>query len=309
MRKFKIVVVILAALLIAAFFFNRFARSDTPPRVTILWPTNGAVATGSIKVVVDAADDRCISSLTLVVDGNDWLTLTDGPMVFPLPTDYFKNGVHTITARADDNTGMPYLGGNPHSDVVANEGISSPVKVTFWNAVTVEWQPAFGTRLPIRASLAYDDADWAIHIKKEDGTILRNILGVSTNGKIDVVWDIKDEHGNEVPADVVYFVTIEATPRNCSNQVVGLESEANTPATLPMQPRPDPAWCKRSKQPAKVLRSGQCELAGMLTCRHRGCSDAAGTTEILRQAQDDRRGAARPAVAPYQRQVRLNRTG
>jgi hypothetical protein len=171
-------------------------------------------------------------------------------MVFPLPTDYFTNGVHTITARAYDNAGIPYLGGNPHSDVVANEGTSPPVKVAFWNAVTTEWQPAFGTRLPIRASLVYREADWSIHIKKEDGTVLRNISGVSTNGKIDVVWGGKDEQGNDVPADVVYFVGVEATPRGDSNQVATLESIAKACATSsPVEAQTNPPWCKPVLRP------------------------------------------------------------
>jgi hypothetical protein len=242
MRNFRIVGAAFGVVIVGAFLIFGFTQKDKPPRVAILWPTNGAVVTGSIKVIVDAKDDGCISSLNLLVDGNHWWTLTEGPMVFTLPTDYFTNGVHTISAVAYDNAGIPYLGGNAHSDVVANEGKSRPTRVVFWNAVTVEWQPAFGTRLPIRASLAYLEADWTIHIKKEDWTELRKISGVSSNGKIDVVWDTKDERGNDVPADVVYFVSIETTPRG-SNDVAGL-ANTNTVPTSYLNNAQTNAWCR-----------------------------------------------------------------
>jgi hypothetical protein len=258
MRKVNRTEVILVAILIAVLFLyyrrgtdagwprdnvRRFVRThikDAPPRVTILWPTNNTLASGSIKIVVDATNDSCISSLTLVVDGKDWFTLTDGPMVFVLPTDYFTNGVHTIVARAYDKAGNPRWGGNPRSDVVANEGTSPPLHVVFRNVITTEWQPVFGTRLPIRASLMYPDADWSVYIKTKDETILRTISGIATNGKIDVVWDSKDDCGNDVPADAHYFITITATPLGDSAQTV---EDTRAPAVPPVEPRPDPPWC------------------------------------------------------------------
>jgi hypothetical protein len=194
-----------------------------------LWPTNNAVVSGSINVVVDTFGAGCINLLTLVVDGNDWFSLHEGPMVFALPTHYFTNGVHTITARAFCNASM------------WGETTSRSVKVVFRNLITTEWQDAFGTRLPIRASLMYREADWSIQIKTEGDKIVRTISGITTNGSIDVVWDGKDEASNDVPADAVYFVGITATPRGDSTQVV---ENAEMSAAPPIKPRSDPPWCK-----------------------------------------------------------------
>jgi hypothetical protein len=200
------------------------------PRVRILWPTKNAVVSGLVDVVVNVAGGGCVKSLTLIVDGNELGTLRHGPMVLHLPTHYFTNGVHTIAVRAFSDAQL------------LNEAISPSIRVGFQNDVTVEWQPAFGTRLPIRASLAYPEADWTIQIKKEDETVLRKISGISTNGKIDVVWDTKDEQGKEVPADVVYMISIEATPRG-SNDVTGLANTNTVPASYLNDAKTN-CWCR-----------------------------------------------------------------
>ncbi len=202
------------------------------PHVRILWPTSDVVVSGLINVVVDAGGGGCIKSLTLMVDGNDLSTVRDGPMEFHLPTNYFTNGIHTISVRAFGNARWH------------NAAISSPIRVGFQNDVTIEWQPLFGTRLPIRARLVYPEADWSILIKNDDGTSLRTISGVSTNGNIDVVWDAKDEHGNDVPAGVHYFLTVEATPRGSSRLEKPWSDTSVSTQPAAIKPGPNPPWCK-----------------------------------------------------------------
>jgi hypothetical protein len=195
--------------------FYRVVRKDANyglPCVTVLSPTNGATLSGTVGVGVYATDDSRISSITLVIDGNDFATVTDGPMSFPVPTALFSNGVHTIYARAADNVGLPGLGGDPDSDVVANIANSETVHVNFQNNIFLSTFELFESQLPIQASLVYSNASWSIQIEREDGTALKNFSGTTSNGTISVTWDGTDNSAVAVPAKTNYFVTVTATP-------------------------------------------------------------------------------------------------
>jgi Bacterial Ig domain len=245
MRRIRTVEVVLIAVL--SHLWQQAANASwlgihlkKQPAATIVWPTNNATVSDTVTVVVNVTNDLCLESLTLIVDGNDWFTLTHGPMAFTLPSNYFTNGVHTISVRAYGYSGQ--VAGNIDSP---KELRSPPVFLNFRNPVVIDWAPAFGTHLPIRASLVYTQADWTIHIRKEDGTTVRNLTGVTTNGKIDEVWDGKDDHSNDVPADVVYFVKLTVTPPGDSKGSEGFTSSTNDTQVLPpVKPRPDPPWCR-----------------------------------------------------------------
>jgi hypothetical protein len=94
--------------------------SSGMPYATILSPTNGSTVSGVTTVEVFAVDNGCISSVTLVIDGSDFATITYEPFSFPVNTAVFSNGLHSIHARVADNAGDPSSGGNPDSDIVAN---------------------------------------------------------------------------------------------------------------------------------------------------------------------------------------------
>ncbi len=195
--------------------FYRILKQDGNfgmPCVRIHSPTNDAVVSGIVNVEVVAADDSRISSITLVIDGNDFATITDGPMAFPVPTALFPNGIHTIYARVADNVGLPGLGGNPDSDVVANVSTSETVQVNFQNNIVMNSFELFQSQLPVQASLAYTSATWSVQIEYENGTVVRNFSGTTSNGVIDVTWDGTDNSAASVPAKTNYFVTVTASP-------------------------------------------------------------------------------------------------
>jgi hypothetical protein len=199
--------------------FYRVVRKDANyglPCVTILSPTNGATLSGLVDIGVYATDDSRIYSLTLMVDGNDLITIRDGPMRFRLPTALFPNGAHTLTVRAVDNAGLPGLGGDPNSQSLENAVVSLPVDVTFTNDITVDWFPLFRTQLPIGARLAFQTADWIVEVKSTNGLVLKTLSGATTNGSISTVWDGTDGGGASVPAKSVYQISLSATPQGGS---------------------------------------------------------------------------------------------
>jgi hypothetical protein len=195
--------------------FYRIVRKDANygvPCVNLLSPTNGATVSGIINVGVAASDDSRISSVTLIVDGQDFATITDGPMSFSLPTTFFSNGVHTIAARATDNAGLVRLGGDPNSPYAVNVATSETVQVVFQNDLSLDWFEAFQSSLPLQASLTTSNAGWTITIKSEGGATLKTLSGSTSNGKISAMWDGTDNSSNPVPYNAVYYVTISATP-------------------------------------------------------------------------------------------------
>jgi Bacterial Ig domain/FlgD Ig-like domain len=194
--------------------FYRVVRKDANyglPCVTVLSPTNAATMSGNATVQVYATDDSRISTITLVVDGKDFFTIRDGPMNFLLPTAFFSNGVHTISARATDNAGMPNLGGDANSPVEVNVSTSETVQVSFQNDITLDWFEGFQSALPIQAYLTVSNADWTVTIKSESGTTVKTLTGSTSNGRINVTWDGTDSGSNPVPYDATYFISITAT--------------------------------------------------------------------------------------------------
>jgi hypothetical protein len=216
--------------------FYRILRKDADygmPCVNLLSPTNGATVSGIINVGVAASDDSRISSVTLVIDGDDYATITDGPMSFPVNTAMFTNGTHSIYARAADNVGIPSLGGNPDSDVVANVVTSETVQVSFQNNVVLDSFELFQSQLPISARLAYSNANWSVEIERENGTIAKTFSGSTSNGLIEITWDGTDGAGNPVAEKAVYFVNVSAVPLSGSGLLFasGTTTDTVTKAT------------------------------------------------------------------------------
>ena len=184
--------------------FYRVVRKDASygiPCVTILSPTNGAALSGNVNVQVYATDDSRISSITLFIDGSELMAITDGPMSFTLPTAFFTNGIHTLTAVAVDD------------GLDEGQGIASnSVNITFQNNIMFTWYEAFGSVLPIQAVLSYSNADYTVEITDESLNPVRTITGSTANGIISTNWDGKSGSGVDVPEDALYYLTLIATP-------------------------------------------------------------------------------------------------
>ena len=95
----------------------------TPPTVTITSPGNGATVSGTIDVLVNAADNVAVTSVTLSVDGAAIATNLTAPFTNSWNSGSVSNGTHTLTATAADAAG--------------NKGTSS-IQVTVSNASNVD---------------------------------------------------------------------------------------------------------------------------------------------------------------------------
>jgi hypothetical protein len=200
-------------------FFRTFEVNESAglPAVSILSPANGSPESGMITVGVGAADDSRLSAVTLYLDGVP--LATSGDTSFPLDTTHFPNGSHQLMARAADNVGISYLGGNPDSLVVANEAYSVPITLIFQN--DLRWLNAdtlFETHVPISAQSDVFPTTWTVFVENEAGTVVRTFTGSTSDGTIETEWDGNDNNGLPLPEEAIYKVTLAignpAAPQN-----------------------------------------------------------------------------------------------
>jgi len=76
-----------------------------PPTVAITSPAPGATVSGTVRVAVDAADDRAVDRVELSVDGSAVATLRTAPYGHDWDTTGLAPGAHVLAARAVDGAG------------------------------------------------------------------------------------------------------------------------------------------------------------------------------------------------------------
>jgi hypothetical protein len=76
---------------------------DLPPTVSITYPAEGAVVSGTVNITGTAGDETAVVSVKVKIDNGPWMT-ADGTTSwsFSWNTTTVVNGTYTITARADD---------------------------------------------------------------------------------------------------------------------------------------------------------------------------------------------------------------
>jgi len=90
---------------------------NTPPTVTITQPANGETLTEPVTIKVDVVDNKGITKVEFIIDGDKVCEDTNGPYEYKWNVCYYADGeVHTILAKAHDSSG--------------NIGQSSVVQVT-----------------------------------------------------------------------------------------------------------------------------------------------------------------------------------
>jgi T5SS/PEP-CTERM-associated repeat protein len=176
------------------------------PRITS--PDPNSTVSGVIPVEVDLDNAASITWVTLMVDGNDYVTKTSPPFTFYLATHIFTNGVHSISAKLASEPADPVS--SDVAEYVVETGVTA---LDFENTITMTWFPSFQTQLPLLARIAYDEADWSVEIANADGTVLRTLSGSTSSGEINAMWDGRDDLGNPVPDSTQYFLTFAAAPR------------------------------------------------------------------------------------------------
>lgn len=179
------------------------------PSVRILDLTNSQVLSGEVDVYIAAQDDSRLSQVSLYLDG--WLlgTVTEGMPRFFLDTTHYTNGLHTLVARAADNAGISYLGGDPDTGVMANEAFSETITVEFQNVLRwLEPDVSFETYVPIDAYSDVFPTNWTVSVEDESGTVVRTFSGYTIDGTISTNWDGTDNNAVAAPENAGYQITL-----------------------------------------------------------------------------------------------------
>ncbi len=80
--------------------------TDTPPTVSITSPTGGQRITGTVDLSATASDDKAVTRVDFLVDGNVEGSVISAPFIYSLDSTAFADGSHTVTARATDSIGQ-----------------------------------------------------------------------------------------------------------------------------------------------------------------------------------------------------------
>ena len=186
-------------------FYRVLDASATLPCVSVTSPTNGAIISGLANVSFGAVASEKITAATLVVDGQPLWTTTN-TTILQHPTWLLPNGTHTFAVQVVD-------------DGVDTQGsaTSPTVSVTVSNPVSATWYDAFGTTLPVQATLSYTSASWTVTIQDDSRRPLKTITGSTANGQIATSWDGTDSNGVAVADDTNYWVVVSATRTSAPN--------------------------------------------------------------------------------------------
>lgn len=81
------------------------AANTTAPQVTLAQPADGQTVSGRATIRALASDDVAVVGVSFAVDGVLYKTVTSAPYEVSWNTRKWRNGVHTLTARAFDAAG------------------------------------------------------------------------------------------------------------------------------------------------------------------------------------------------------------
>jgi hypothetical protein len=189
------------------------------PTARICSPGNGSTVSDVITVVVGAQDDSRLSAVDLFLDDVPVGTLTEGDLNFIVDTTHFANGTHTLVARAQDNAGIPYLGGVENNLVVANETYSTPITLDFQNPVRwPEAETLFESFVPINVESDIFPAEWTVVVEDSTGSGVKMFSGSTADGIIETSWDGTDANNNPVEPDAAYKITVIVNASSFSMQ-------------------------------------------------------------------------------------------
>ncbi len=169
------------------------------------------IATYELPIRYDAVKDK--GELRLLVDGEgggeaqDWQRATNGDSFLEWDTSYDAPGQHAIRAQ------LFYHGGWPETE------LDGPV-IGYYSTNVVQFfeGSSFFTDkgATLYAKTAEPHAIYNIEIKTEDGKHIKTFTGTTTNGIIDVEWDLRDEQGNTMTNsqfESIYNVTLPDSGR------------------------------------------------------------------------------------------------
>ena len=177
------------------------------PTVSIVTPTNGFIASGSLTITVAASTDQSggVDS-KLYVDGQEMWPSDDGSN-YVINTCEWGNGSHILFATAKS---LSAPSGGPVNTPAALVGhaVSPFVPVTFSNLVTrisfsePFFNPDAGQTQQVSAVFAAN-CDWTLNIRDIYSNAVRTVTGSGTFLLFN--WDGNGNGGTNIPAGVYYY--------------------------------------------------------------------------------------------------------
>jgi hypothetical protein len=207
---------------------KRITNGDDPDMATFEVPirydalANDTVSNpGELRLLVDAGGPEPTNDIW--VDSNpavrayegggelqDVKRATNGDCLLEWNTDYDPPGQHALRAQ------LLYTGGK--MDYLVD--LRGPV-TPYYSSNLVQFfeGDSFFTDkgTTFYAKTAEPHAIYKIEVKNSDGKLIKTFTGTTTNGIIDVDWDLRDEHGNKYTGqsiDAVFNVTLPDSGRS-----------------------------------------------------------------------------------------------
>lgn len=202
------------------------------PTVSIVFPTNGLVASDSLTVTVVATTPMATLETKFYVDGQEMWPSPDGSN-YVINTCEWANGPHVLFATAESLSSFSG-GGLDQPAVKFSHAVSPLVSIVFSNLVTLIsfsepfFEPSLGQTQQVSAVFAAN-ADWTLEIKDISSNVVRTATGSGASMRF--YWDGKDDGGTNVPVGIYhYYITAQ------TNGLVASESPGDggggSPPTL-----------------------------------------------------------------------------
>jgi hypothetical protein len=164
---------------------NLVIYKDTePPSVTITYPSDGIMVSGSITINVDAYDNDCVSRVELYKDGILYATDNTAPFSFYWDTSNESNGYHTLMAKAYDtsnNIGESNIVKVNVANEINGDGTLPIVKIT---------RPINGSKVSNRIKISASASDES-GIDRVEFYVDRNLISVDYSNPYNCYWDTK----------------------------------------------------------------------------------------------------------------------
>jgi hypothetical protein len=170
----------------------------------LLCDSNTYSGTVDIPVEVGMPTNKILSGLAFLVDDDGSRAMIDPQPPFTsrpsgtFDTTLVTNGWHTIQALASYPNGAVDGGYDVYTSQVVV--VRTQNHVTFPDML-LTWRD----KLAVRATLDIQITNWTASILSPSNQILQSYSGITSNGKIDFVWDGKDSNGVTFAGDYVTF--------------------------------------------------------------------------------------------------------
>ena len=150
----------------------------------ICFPTNGSTVSETVSVAVSASDNVGVASVSLSVDGVSLGSDTASPYSFSWNTSGVLNGIHTLTATANDAAGN--VASTSVSVSVSNSADTTPPDVGITS-------PGNGTAVSGNVSVMVSASDNAGTVTRVELYVDGKLKATSTTAPFTTKWNTRKE--------------------------------------------------------------------------------------------------------------------